>query len=230
MPTKMRLQRMGKKGKPFYHIVIADGRAPRDGKNIEKIGYYNPLTKPADIQIDTEKALQWLHNGAQPTDTVRSLLKYKGVLLKKHLLEGVKKGAFSEYDAEVRYQAWLNEKSAKIEAESHKSEESQRTDKKKRLENEAKIRDERAKKLAAKYAAAARAREPEVTEEAPAEEPETAPQEVVAAEAPAMETEAAPQEVVAAETPAMETEAAPQDIVTEEPSTTPDNESEKPVE
>ena len=114
MPAKIRLQRHGKKGKPFYHIVIADGRAPRDGRFIEKIGTYNPITNPADIVLDIEKAIEWLNNGAQPTDTVRTILSYKGVLYKNHLLKGVKKGAMTEEQAEAKFQAWLNEKEAKI--------------------------------------------------------------------------------------------------------------------
>jgi small subunit ribosomal protein S16 len=91
MPARIRLQRFGKKGKPFYHIVIADGRAPRDGRFIEKIGTYNPITNPAEINIDFDKAVTWLQNGAQPSDTVRAILSYKGVLFKAHLQKGVKK-------------------------------------------------------------------------------------------------------------------------------------------
>ena len=92
MPAKIRLQRKGKKGQPFYHIVIADGRAPREGRFIERIGTYNPLTRPAEIEINFDKAIGWLQNGAQPTDTVKAILAYKGVLYKSHLLKGVKKG------------------------------------------------------------------------------------------------------------------------------------------
>jgi small subunit ribosomal protein S16 len=114
MPAKIRLQRKGKKGQPFYHIVIADGRAPRDGKFIEKIGVYNPLTKPAEILINFDKALDWLQKGAQPTDTVKAILSYKGVLYKNHLLKGVKKGALTEEQAEMKFQTWLTEKEAKI--------------------------------------------------------------------------------------------------------------------
>ncbi|MDT8309363.1 MAG: 30S ribosomal protein S16, partial [Bacteroidales bacterium] len=115
MPAKIRLQRKGKKGQPFYHIVIADGRAPRDGKMIEKIGTYNPLTHPADIKLEFGRALHWVSVGAQPSDTVRSILKHKGVFYKYHLLEGVKKGAFDETQAEAKFQAWLSEKEEKIE-------------------------------------------------------------------------------------------------------------------
>lgn len=197
MPTKIRLQRMGKKGMPFYNIIIADGRAPRGGRFIEKIGYYNPLTKPADIHVEFDKALQWLDNGAQPTDTVRSLLKYKGVLLKKHLLGGVKKGALTQEQAEARFQAWLNEKDSKMQAQSRKQEEAERQEKKLKLEAEAKIKEERAKVLAAKRIETAR-------EEAAAQSAETAE---AVAEEPVEEspaTEASAKETPAEETPAAE--------------------------
>jgi len=114
MPTKIRLQRRGKRGQPFYHIVIADGRAPRDGKFIEKIGTYNPLSRPADIDIDFNKAITWLTKGAQPTDTVKAILAYTGVLYKNHLQKGVQKGAMTEEQAEIKFQAWMQEKQAKI--------------------------------------------------------------------------------------------------------------------
>ena len=107
MPARIRLQRKGKKGQPFYQIVIADGRAPRDGKYIERIGTYNPLTIPAEITIDDERAIYWLQAGAQPTDTVRNILSYKGVLLKNHLQIGVKKGAITQAVADNRYNEWL---------------------------------------------------------------------------------------------------------------------------
>ena len=104
MPVKIRLARHGRKRHAFYHIVVADSRAPRDGRLIERIGSYNPNTNPATIELDFDKALNWLKNGAQPTDTCRAILSYKGVLMKKHLLEGVKKGAFDEAEAEKFYQ------------------------------------------------------------------------------------------------------------------------------
>ena len=110
MATKIRLQRHGKKGKPFYHIVIADSRAKRDGRFIEKLGTYNPNVRPAEINLDFDNALIWLQKGAIPTDTVRAILSYKGVLLKKHLLDGVKKGAFNEEAAESKFKQWLEEK------------------------------------------------------------------------------------------------------------------------
>ena len=114
MPVKIRLQRHGKKGKPFYWIVAADARAKRDGRFLEKIGTYNPNTNPATINLDVDGAVQWLENGAQPTDTARALLSYKGALLKKHLKGGVKKGAITEEQAEEKFQAWVSEKEAKI--------------------------------------------------------------------------------------------------------------------
>ena len=115
MPVRIRLQRFGKKGAPFYHIVVADGRAPRDGKFIEKIGTYNPMTNPAKVDLDVDKAVQWLRNGAQPSDTARSLMSSKGAMLKHHLLRGVDKGAFTMEEAEKRFNAWLTEKEARVQ-------------------------------------------------------------------------------------------------------------------
>lgn len=152
MPAKIRLARHGKKGKPFYHIVVADGRAPRDGKFIEKIGTYNPITNPAEIKIDFDKALEWLNKGAQPTETVRSILSFKGILYKNHLLKGVKKGALTEQEAEAKFQAWLTEKENKIETRVKQSEEKLRAEQKKRLEEETKIKEARAEELAKKRA------------------------------------------------------------------------------
>ena len=116
MPVKLRLQRHGKKGKPFYWIVAADSRAKRDGRFLEKLGTYNPNTNPAQIEINVDSAVQWLENGAQPTDTTRAILSYEGVLLKKHLAGGVKKGALTEEQAEEKFQSWIAEKQAKVEA------------------------------------------------------------------------------------------------------------------
>ena len=116
MPVKIRLQRRGRKKKPFYHIVAADARAPRDGKFIEKLGIYNPLTKPATIDLDRERAYYWLTVGAQPTETARSILRFKGVLYRKHLNEGVKKGALSQEDADTKYNEWIAAKDAKVAA------------------------------------------------------------------------------------------------------------------
>lgn len=147
MATKMRLQRFGKKVKPFYHIVIADGRAPRDGRFIEKIGTYNPVQNPAEINLKFDKALDWLQKGAQPSDTVRSILSLKGVLYKHHLLKGVKKGAMTEAQAEVKFQKWLTEKEAKIEANIKGLEESERNARKEVLEAETKIKEAREAEL-----------------------------------------------------------------------------------
>lgn len=114
MPTKIRLQRHGKKGYAFYHIVVADSRAPRDGKFIEKLGIYNPNTNPATIEIDFDRTLWWYENGAQPTDTTRAILSYKGVLYRHHLNKGVKKGALTQEEADKKFRAWLEKKQEKI--------------------------------------------------------------------------------------------------------------------
>lgn len=116
MPVKLRLQRHGKKGKPFYWIVAADTRSKRDGRFLEKIGTYNPNVNPADINLNIDSAIKWLKNGAQPTDTARAILSYKGVLLKKHLAEGVSKGAITEDQAEKKFHAWVKDKESKIQS------------------------------------------------------------------------------------------------------------------
>ncbi len=185
MPVKIRLQRHGKKGKPFYWIVAADSRAKRDGKFLEKLGTYNPNTNPASIDLKVDNAVQWLNNGAQPTDTARAILSYKGVLLKKHLLEGVKKGAFDEAEAEKRFTAWLEEKESAIQA---------KRDGLSKAEQEAKAKALAAEKEANEKRIAAQQPEPEVAEEAtetaPDSEGETATAE--AAEAPEVEASAEP--------------------------------------
>jgi small subunit ribosomal protein S16 len=150
MPVKIRLTRHGRKGRPFYHIVVADGRAPRDGRYIERIGTYNPTTNPATIDLNFEKALTWLQNGAQPTDTTRAILSYKGVLLKDHLLRGVKKGALTIEQAEAKFETWLKDKEGKIQSKIDKLANLVSTDKKKRHEAEAKVNEERAAALAKK--------------------------------------------------------------------------------
>jgi small subunit ribosomal protein S16 len=116
MAVKMRLQRKGRKQAPYYHIVIADARSPRDGKYIERLGFYNPMTKPATIEIDRDKAYEWLTMGAQPTDTVRAILRFKGVLMRKHLMRGVNKGAMTLDEAEAKLQDWINTKEGRIAA------------------------------------------------------------------------------------------------------------------
>jgi small subunit ribosomal protein S16 len=116
MPVKIRLQRHGKKGKPFYWIVAADVRSTRDGKYLEKIGTYNPNTNPATIDLDINGAVKWLQNGAQPTDTAKAILSYRGVMLKNHLVGGIRKGALTEEQADAKFQVWLDEKAGKIDA------------------------------------------------------------------------------------------------------------------
>ncbi len=143
MPAKIRLQRRGKKGQPFYHIVVADGRAPRDGRIIEKIGTYNPLTNPATIDLDFERAYHWVSCGVQPTDTARSLLRKEGVYLKKHLMGGVQKGAFDEAEAEKRFEAWKSEKQNKISSYKLEVLNTTKAEAKKRLEYENQVREAR---------------------------------------------------------------------------------------
>ncbi len=127
MPVKMRLQRHGSKKRPFYFIVIADARAPRDGKFIQKLGTYNPLTVPATVQLDRQKALEWLHKGAQPTDTVRRILSFKGVLYLKHLLRGVGLGLFDEATAMQKFQVWHNDHEAQLKKRSEENRRNQRS-------------------------------------------------------------------------------------------------------
>ena len=178
MATKIRLQRHGRKDYAFYPIVIADSRAPRDGKFIERIGSYNPNTNPATITLNFERALYWVNCGAQPTDTVRNILSNEGVLLMKHLQGGVKKGAFDEAEAQRRFDAWKSKKTATSEAFKSKLADEKANDAKKRLEdeqakNKAKA-EEVAKKKAELAAAAAAAEAPaeEATEEVAAESAE----------------------------------------------------------
>jgi small subunit ribosomal protein S16 len=191
MPTKIRLQRKGKKGQPYYHIVIADGRAPREGRFIEKIGVYNPLLKPAEIEISFDKALGWLQNGAQPTDTVRAILSYKGVLYKYHLLKGVQKGALTLEQAEVKFQTWLSEKEAKIQSVRKEQELNLKDSLKKQREDETRVNEVKAQAIAKKLAKL-QAKEAEASAEAEvvAQAEASAEAEVVAeAEAPAAETD-----------------------------------------
>jgi small subunit ribosomal protein S16 len=187
MAVKIRLARKGRKKLAFYHIVVADSRSPRDGRYIEKIGSYNPLTNPATIELDFDKAVGWLQNGALPTDTCRAILSYKGVLIKKHLLEGVKKGAFDEAEATKRFEEWIKQNEAKIEAKKSNLEKSQDDELGKKLADEKRVNEARAAKLAkrnadlaAKAAAGDKALVEAINEEAaPAEETteSTAPEE-----------------------------------------------------
>jgi small subunit ribosomal protein S16 len=183
MAVKIRLARKGRKKKAFYHIVVADSRSPRDGRYIEKIGSYNPITNPATIELDFDKALGWLQNGALPTDTCRAILSYKGVLIKKHLLEGVKKGAFDDAEATRRFEEWLKQNEAKIEAKKSGLEKSQDDDLGNRLKEEKRINEARATKLARKIADLA-------AREAAGDKADAIAEEAVAAEEPAEETTA----------------------------------------
>ena len=144
MPVKIRLQRHGKKGKPFYWIVAADARSKRDGKYLDKIGTYNPNTNPATIDLDVDGAVKWLQNGAQPTNTAKAILSYKGAMLKNHLVGGVRKGALTEEQAEEKFQAWVAEKEAKINAKVEGLTKAEADAKAKALEAETKINEERA--------------------------------------------------------------------------------------
>ena len=174
MATKIRLQRNGRKGYAFYSIVIADARAPRDGRFTEKIGTYNPNTNPATVDLNFERALHWVMVGAQPTDTVRNILSREGVYMKKHLLGGVTKGAFDEAAAEARFNAWKENKQNGLAALKAKEEEAKKADAKARLEAEKKVNEAKAKvlaeKKAAEEAAKAAANAPAEEEAAPAEE------------------------------------------------------------
>jgi small subunit ribosomal protein S16 len=152
MAVKIRLARKGRKKLAFYHIVVADSRSPRDGRYIEKIGSYNPVTNPATIELDFDKALGWLQNGALPTDTCRAILSYKGVMLKKHLLEGVKKGAFDETEATKRFETWIAQNEAKIESKKSGLEKSKDDELGKKLVAEKRINDARLARLAKRKA------------------------------------------------------------------------------
>ena len=216
MPVKIRLQRHGRKGQPYFHIVAADARSPRDGKYIERLGFYNPNTDPATMEVDVDTAAQWLVNGAQPTDTARAILSYKGVLYKNHLMRGVKKGAFSEEESEKRFNAWLEQKQEKIDAKQKGLDTATDTARKERLANEAEISKTRAAAIAAANA-------PEPVVEEVAEAIETPVDQAPAEDAPAAEVEAAPaapaEEVKAVEPKAEVKEEAPakEEVKAEEP-------------
>ena len=158
MATKIRLQRRGRKGYAFYSIVIADSRAPRDGRFIEKIGTYNPNTNPSTVDLNFDRAYYWVGVGAQPTDTVRNILSREGVYMKKHLMGGVAKGAFDEATAEARFNAWKADKQKGLDAQKAKDEEAKKAEAKARLEAEKKVNEEIAKKVAEKKAAEALAK------------------------------------------------------------------------
>ncbi len=174
MPVKIRLQRHGKKGKPFFWIVAADSRAKRDGKFLEKLGTYNPNTNPASINLDVDSAVQWLQNGAQPTDTTRAILSYKGVLLKKHLAVGVRKGALTEEQAEEKFKAWLEEKEGKIGSKKENLAKQEEEARAKALEAEKEVNAKReaAAKEAEEAEAALNERTAEATDDATVEQAE----------------------------------------------------------
>ncbi|MDX9770184.1 MAG: 30S ribosomal protein S16 [Tenuifilaceae bacterium] len=180
MPVKIRLSRHGRKRAPFYHIVVADSRAPRDGRFIERIGSYNPTTDPATIELNFDRALDWLQKGAQPTDTTRAILSYKGVMMKKHLIDGIKKGALTPEQVEEKFEAWVKEKEAKVQAKKDRLAKGEQDDTAKRMEAEAKIREARAQEIAKKQAELAAkeagAAAEEAADEAPAEEAEAQPE------------------------------------------------------
>ena len=181
MPVKIRLQRHGKKGKPYYWIVAADARSKRDGKYLEKLGAYNPNTNPATVDLDVDGAVKWLQNGAQPTDTAKNLLSYKGALLKNHLVGGVRKGALTEEQAEAKFTAWLEEKEGKVQAKTDGLSQDEAKAKADALAAEKAVND-------ARIAAAV----PVVEEEAPDEEVEATTEDVVAEETTEVASEEAP--------------------------------------
>ena len=186
MPVKIRLQRHGKKGKPFYWIVAADARSKRDGRYLEKLGTYNPNVNPAAIDLDVDGAVKWLQNGAQPTDTAKAILSYKGAMLKNHLVGGIRKGALTEEQAEEKFEAWVEEKEAKITAKEEILAKTKADSKAKVLETEAKINEERvAAVVEAENAAIKAAADAKAAAEAPEKVEEEAPQTIDDAQAAA---------------------------------------------
>jgi small subunit ribosomal protein S16 len=208
MPVKIRLQRHGKKSYAFYHIVIADGRAPRDGKFIEKLGTYNPNTNPATIELDNDSALNWLKNGAQPTETARAILSYRGIMMKLHLDKGVIKGAMTQEQADAKFEKWLSDKSYKIDSKVIKLAEGRTDYYKKRMEDEVTKNKAREAALLVKNSPVAEEVIAETVVEAPAVEVQAPVAEVAApvaeVEAPVVEVEAPVAEV---EAPVAEVEA-----------------------
>jgi len=196
MATRIRLQRNGRKGYAFYSIVIADSRAPRDGKFIEKLGTYNPNTNPATVDLNFDSALNWVLKGAQPTDTVHSILKREGVYMKKHLLGGVKKGAFGEAEVETKFNAWKEEKQHRLNDVKVKAEQAKRDVEKNLLDAEKKVNEAKAKVLAEKKAAEAKVKADEEAAKAKAQEDAAA---AIKAEEPKAE-EVPKEEAVATET------------------------------
>ena len=219
MSVKIRLQRHGKKGKPFYWIVAADARAKRDGRYLEKLGTYNPNTNPATVNLDVDGTVKWLQDGAQPTDTAKTILSYKGAMLKNHLVGGVRKGALTEEQAEEKFQAWLEEKAGKVASKEENVAKVKSEAKAKALEAEKAVNEARV------AAAVEEAAPEEVAEEAAPEVAEEVAPEVVAEEAaPEVAEEVAPEvvaeeaapEVVAEEAAPEVTEEAAQEEAAEE--------------
>ena len=218
MSVKIRLARRGRKKQAIYDVVVADARAPRDGRFIEKLGTYNPNTNPASININNERALTWLLNGAQPTDTVKAMLSYRGVMLKKHLQIGVLKGAISQEQADAKFNAWLSEKDTKIEGKKDQLATAKADARKAALAAETAKNQARIDAIKAREAAAAAAAAPAV-EEAPVEEEAVAAvEETTAVETPVVEAVAEETPVVA-EAPVVEAaveEAPAVEVATEE--------------
>ncbi len=171
MPVKIRLQRHGKKGKPYFWIIAADSRSKRDGKFLEKLGFYNPTTNPAQIDLDVDSAVKWLQNGAQPTDTARAILSYKGALMKNHLAGGVRKGALTEEQAEAKFNEWLESKKGTIDHKKATLSEAKDKAKAEKLAAEKAVSEKRAADAAAAAAPAEEVvEETEATTEVPVEE------------------------------------------------------------
>lgn len=187
MSVKIRLQRHGSKGRPFFHIVVADARARRDGRFIEKLGTYNPITNPATIDLNVDSAVKWLNNGAQPTDTAKAILSYKGVLYKKHLQGGVAKGAFDEAEAEKRFSAWIEAKESKVQGKADGLATAKADAKKAALDAETKVKEAR---IAAAAQAEADVKAAEEAANAPAEEVTEATEEPTAEAEGTEETQA----------------------------------------
>lgn len=207
MSVKIRLARRGRKKQAIYDVVVADARAPRDGRFIEKLGTYNPNTNPASININNERALTWLLNGAQPTDTVKAMLSYRGVMLKKHLQIGVLKGAISQEQADAKFNAWLSEKDTKIEGKKDQLATAKADARKSALAAETAKNQARIDAIKAREAAAVAAAAPaveEVEEAAPAVEAPAVEEETAAAEAPVVEAAEEVEAPVAEEAPVVE--------------------------
>lgn len=212
MPVKLRLQRFGKKGKPYYQIVAADIRSKRDGKYIERIGNYNPNTNPATINLNFERAVYWIENGAQPTDTCRAILKYRGVMMRHHLNRGVLKGALTQEQADAKFDKWLSEKDAIVQSKRDKLAKAKDEARRTMLKAETEVKEKRAADLAAKSAELAKEAEAAraAAEAAAAPAVEEVLVEETATESPAAEAkEEAPADEVKEEAPAAEAKEEP---------------------